>query len=134
MRAKFLPLLALLFATQSYAKDYPAIEQMVAINGLTMDVTDIGVQGDTAPAKDETAITSLKKDIAKALKEAKGDRSLTAAVKSYYVDVDSFYEGVEPQAGESVLLYRARMDQLETQAKRSSSRLKLELMSRGASI
>jgi hypothetical protein len=134
MRARFLPLLALLFATQAYAKDYPAIERMVAFNDLAMMVTDLGIQGDTAPAKDVSALTELKKNIVDALKEAKGDRDLTAAVKSYYVDVESFYDGVDPQAGESVLLYRARMDQLETQAKRSTSSLKLELTTRGASI
>lgn len=132
MRARYLPLLALIFAANACAKDYPAIERMVAFNDLAMSVTDIGIQGDTAPAKDDSAIAELKKDIVPALKEARGDRGLTAAVKAYYVDVESFYDGVDPQAGESVMLYRARMGQLETQAKESTARLKLELTARGA--
>lgn len=122
----------MLFVTQSMAKDYSAIERLVAFNDLAMSVTDVALQGDGAPEKDLDAIKELHNETPAALKQANGDPELKSALKTYLTDLNAFYDGVEPQASETVSIYKARTGQLETRAKRSEEALKVELQARGA--
>ena len=122
----------LLASTAVCAKDYAKINRFTSLNELAMMTNDLKIQAETAAGRDQESIDRLDKDLPAALAQAKGDRELTAAVKAYYVAWRAYFDGLEPQTSESVMVYKIRVGQLETEAKHAAIALDVELKARGA--
>ena len=127
--------LTLLFATSSMAAEHPHgrfgyVAALKAHGALVMQVVDISIQTNTIPDESDD-LASLNEEFRKAVGQAHGHADLTGALKNYYGALRAFLTGLQPQDGEATIVYRARISNLETQAKSAGERLGVELQTLG---
>ena len=106
-----------------------AMEGMGGLIAMTADLqVQAGEQGDQTDN-----LKTLSQYFSKGLVEAHGHAALTAAFKEYYAAMRAYLSNLDPQAGEAVIVYHARISGLETNVNNAKARLDVELQALGVS-
>src|SRR5690348_6097122 len=108
------------------------IVAMEAMGDLIVMTADLSVQA--GQQTDETdALKDMSQYFGKGMVEARGHAALTGALKGYYAAMRAYLSNLDPQAGEAVIIYHARISGLETSVNNAKARLDVELQSLGVS-
>jgi len=108
------------------------IVAMEAMGDLVVTTADLKVQaGEQSDETDD--LKTMSQYFGKGLAEARGHAALAGAFKEYYAAMRAYLSGLDPQAGEAVIVYHARISGLETGVNNAKARLDVELQALGAS-
>lgn len=118
-------------ATAANPGKFNHVQSMVAWGHMNLITTNIQLQSGDAVPNDDKALAELKEEFPQALAQTHGHPELTAALKDYYAASRSLFGNLDPQAGETKLVYSARISMLETKVKEADSRIQVELASLG---
>jgi len=128
--ALFLALLCISTANGKPHGRFGNIVAMVATGSFIATVADTEVQAGSQTDESED-LKTLADYFHKGIAESRGHAALTAALKDYYSTMRALLSNLDPRIGEPELLYKARINALETNADNAKARLNSELEALG---
>jgi len=108
------------------------IVAMEGMGGLIAMKADLQVQAGTQ-ADESDDLQTMSQYFSRGMVEARGHAALTGALKEYYAAMRAYLSNLDPQAGEAVIVYHARISGLETSVNNAKARLDVELQALGVS-